>query len=412
MDLVLGLSLTSSTVRWVLVEGKTGEGATVDRGALDFDAAVHPDDLLEVLLADVVEPIHAVGVTWTDEAQHPASGVLEALSAPGYGNAVAISEREAAEALAAGLAEIADYGDVAVCIVEPDAAVIAMVDAAGVTVDRIARPLDGADVVELPSSVITMLELNEWQPEAIFVVGSADDLELVRSTLDGVTASPVFSAADADLALARGAALAAARTVNTLDTPAPRVPFRVGALASILVAAVVTFVVSASAALGLTLTGGGGEEQPQAAATVGEPAADEETRPPAAAVDKPTTPAEAMPVVAQTIAAVAPPPAAASVAESYQPPAYVPPAPAYVPPTPEPAYSPPPPAYSPPAPAYSPLPAPAPAYVAPAPAPAYSPPAPNYVSPVAPQPRLRDRIIERIPIINRFHEPDYPYSPR
>ena len=25
------------------------------------------------------------------------------------------------------------------------------------------------------------------------------------------------------------------------------------------------------------------------------------------------------------------------------------------------------------------------------------------------KPRLRDRIIERIPIINRFHEPDYPY---
>jgi hypothetical protein len=42
---------------------------------------------------------------------------------------------------------------------------------------------------------------------------------------------------------------------------------------------------------------------------------------------------------------------------------------------------------------------PAPAYVPPAPAPNYVPPAPP------PQPRLRDRIIERIPIINRFHEP-------
>uniref|UniRef100_UPI003B82E246 DUF7157 domain-containing protein n=1 Tax=Mycobacterium kyogaense TaxID=2212479 RepID=UPI003B82E246 len=28
-----------------------------------------------------------------------------------------------------------------------------------------------------------------------------------------------------------------------------------------------------------------------------------------------------------------------------------------------------------------------------------------------PQPRLRDRIIERIPIINRFHEPQYDYTP-
>jgi hypothetical protein len=47
---------------------------------------------------------------------------------------------------------------------------------------------------------------------------------------------------------------------------------------------------------------------------------------------------------------------------------------------------------------------------APPPEPAYVPPAPNYVPPAPPpQPRLRDRIIERIPIINRFHEPN-PYG--
>jgi len=48
---------------------------------------------------------------------------------------------------------------------------------------------------------------------------------------------------------------------------------------------------------------------------------------------------------------------------------------------------------------------------APPPVPAYVPPAPapNYVPPAPPQPRLRDRIIERIPIINRFHEPN-PYG--
>jgi len=37
---------------------------------------------------------------------------------------------------------------------------------------------------------------------------------------------------------------------------------------------------------------------------------------------------------------------------------------------------------------------------------AYVPqPAPNYVPAAPPQPRLRDRIIERMLIINRFHEP-------
>ncbi|MCV7023178.1 hypothetical protein H7I77_07395 [Mycolicibacterium novocastrense] len=400
MDLVLGLSMTSSTVRWVLVEGATGEGATVDRGSFDFDADVDPDDLLNVALADVVDsPIHAIGVTWTNEAEAMASGVLEALTGRGYGNAIAISELEAGDVLAAGIADIADYDEVAVCIVEPDAAVVAMVDRDGVTVDRIARPLDGADVVELPSSVIAMLELNQWRPQAIFVVGSARDLDLITSTLGDVTDSPVFSAAEADLALARGAALASARAVNRLDATVAKGPSRVGALASVLVAAVVTFVVSTSTAVGLSLTGDGEPTRQGAHATEEEPVAvaEEAQRP----VDneihskKATTPAEARPVVAQTIAVAAPPPppAAPPAEPVYEPPAYVPPAPAYT--APEPVYAPPAPVDT--APAYTP---PAPVY-APPPAPAYVPP---------PQPRLRDRIIERIPIINRFHEPEYTYG--
>ncbi|MGB0435369.1 MAG: DUF7157 domain-containing protein, partial [Mycobacterium sp.] len=77
------------------------------------------------------------------------------------------------------------------------------------------------------------------------------------------------------------------------------------------------------------------------------------------------------------------------------------------------------PGYTAPAPANIP---PAPAYVPPAPPPNFlpPPPAPPYVPPVFPagemptasalqEPRLRDRIIERIPVLNRFHEPE-PYG--
>ena len=223
MDLVLGLSMTSRAVRWVLAEGTTGEGATVDRGTFDLTEAVDPDDLLDVLLIDEADNrMHAIGLTWTNEAEDAASGVLAALTARHYDNVIAVSELEAGDVLAAGIAGIADYADIAVCIVEPDAAVVALVTADGVTVDRIARPLDGADVVELPSSVMTMLELDDWHPDAIFVVGSAEDLDLITTTLEAVTDSPVISAAEADLALARGAALASARAVNGLDTVGPR----------------------------------------------------------------------------------------------------------------------------------------------------------------------------------------------
>ena len=50
MDLVLGLSVTSTAVRWVLVEGTSGEGAPVDRGALDItdEGPFDADGLLSV----------------------------------------------------------------------------------------------------------------------------------------------------------------------------------------------------------------------------------------------------------------------------------------------------------------------------------------------------------------------------
>ncbi|MDT5258014.1 MAG: hypothetical protein QOD10_3094, partial [Mycobacterium sp.] len=185
-----------------------------------------------------------------------------------------------------------------------------------------------------------------------------------------------ITAAEADLALARGVALASAQAVNVLDTRPVRwrLPSRIGALTSVLAAAVVVFVVSLSVALGLGLT-------PDTDSTVAQRdtavSTDQPARVPTApsvaqAVPRPVPvapppppaapPPDAPPLVAETIEV-----AAAPVVE---PPAALPPAPAYVPP---------------------------------APAPNYVPPAPP------PQPRLRDRIIERIPIINRFHEPD-PYG--
>ena len=362
----------------MLVEGTTGEGATIDRGTFDLTEAVDPDDLLDVLLIDEADnQMHAIGLTWTNEAEDAASVVLAALTARGYDNVIAVSELEAGDVLAAGIAGIADYDDVAVCIVEPDAAVVALVTSeGGVTVDRIARPLDGADVVELPSSVMAMLELDDWHPDAVFVVGSADDLDLITTTLEAVTDSPVISAAEADLALARGAALASARAVNGLDTAGSHRPTRIGALASVLVAAVVTFVVSLAAALGLTLTSDAVPDQPQAANT--EPPTAAPVSPEAQAATKVSNLAASLraarPVVAQTmVVAVPPAPEVAPARPAYEPPAYAPPA--YAPPAPAPVYVPPPP--------------------------------PVYVPPVVPQPRLRDRIIERIPIINRFHEPDY-----
>jgi hypothetical protein len=366
-QLVLGLSLTSEAVRWVLVEGVTGDGATIDRGACE--STVDIDELLDVLLVNDGH-LHAIGVTWTDRADEAASGILAALTARGYADVIAVSVAEAADLLATGIAEIADYATAAVCIIEPDEAVVALVDNGAATVDRIDRPRDGADAVELPSAILSTLELTDRQPDAVFVLGSAADLDVLVHTIDDVTETSVFSAADAGLALARGAALASAAAVNSLAPVPLRLPTRTAALVATLAAACVTFVVSLAAAVGLGFPSATDTEEPQAADAVEAPAPPPPSTQAAIKARLTRSLAEARPLVAQTMVVALPPaPEVAPPADPIEAPPAAPPPPVYVPPAP-----------------------------------------PVYVPP-APKPRLRDRIIERIPLINRFHEPQYQYGP-
>ncbi|MBJ7339320.1 hypothetical protein [Mycolicibacterium sp.] len=359
MDLVLGLSLTTAAVRWVLVEGTTGEGEPVDRGELvipDIDS-LDADLLLHAVLnPDVVDEsrIRVVGVTSTREADPAAAAVVNALAARGHRNVASISDAAAVAALASGIVAITEYDAVAVCIVEPDSAFVALVDGGEVTVEHVDRPPDRADALELTSSVITVLDGRHV--EAIFVIGS-DEVDVIVSSFEAIADAPVFSASEADLALARGAALAAARTLDMsgpeigglVRRPSPRV----GVLAAVLAAAVVTLVVSSSIALGLNLA-----EHPAASPENVSAAAESTPR----SVPRPA----AQPLVAF-------PNASRALAKTMV---------AKAPPAPAPVYAPPP-------------------VAAP---PVYQAPAPVYVPPPQ-KPRLRDRIIERIPIIGRFHEP-------
>ncbi|WP_456094135.1 DUF7159 family protein, partial [Mycolicibacterium arseniciresistens] len=264
MDLVLGLSITSAAIRFVLVEGATGEGATVDKGTLELDGADNGlNDLVDAVLGEgpfAVVPgrrPRAIGVTWLGSATAAASTVLELLADKGADNVIAVSESDAAAALATGIGDIAGLEDIAVCVVEPDAAVAAVVDAHEVVVDVIER-FGAGDAAEVAHWLTALVDSCPSEPADVYVLGSAGDLDDVVASLDA-GGFAVISAAEADLAMARGAALASARSTYDLDlgfvaepTPAGRQPFvtpRVAALGGVLVAAVVTFVVSLSVAL-------------------------------------------------------------------------------------------------------------------------------------------------------------------
>jgi len=115
VDRVLGVAMTSAAVRMVLVDGATGEGATVDRDVFDtaaFQAAIGAADG-DVLACAGENLPYAVGVTWTEQAAATASQFLQALAALGLQNVVTVSQIEAADALARGIADVGGYTDLA-----------------------------------------------------------------------------------------------------------------------------------------------------------------------------------------------------------------------------------------------------------------------------------------------------------
>src|SRR4051794_41947556 len=99
--------MTSAVLRWVLVEGTTAEGATICRDAIDFDA------LDDVIAAVGENRLHAIGVTWANDAESAASTLLDALADRGLDNVITVSEQEAADSLAMGIADRGGFCGVA-----------------------------------------------------------------------------------------------------------------------------------------------------------------------------------------------------------------------------------------------------------------------------------------------------------
>jgi hypothetical protein len=211
--------------------------------------------------------LHSIGVTWSEDADAEASQLIRSLSESGFDNVVAIRLPEATEALARGIADVIGYETTAVCVIEPD-----------VVITLIVHTRDGAIQTALNHSIhsgeslvgwlSTVFTKADWQPEALVVVGSAGDFESILPRLESALDVPTFTPEDAQLALARGAALASAQNIdfplidlNDADASAPRKRLQqherrwahAGPLA-LLVAAVVTFVVSATIAITLQVS--------------------------------------------------------------------------------------------------------------------------------------------------------------
>jgi hypothetical protein len=214
LDTVLGVSITSTGVGWVLVDGSAADGATLDHDAFDVDVSDTSQHAVAVRGAQAIaaatgHEIHSIGVTWTDDVQAEARQLLASLTEAGYDNLVEMRLPQAAKAWAQGIGRDLGFEQAAVCVVEPAAVTVLNVDVvAGAVQIDVTHSRDSASADGLGRWLTEVFAGNRRKPDSLLLVGSRSDRDQLANPLDEALPMPVISTSEAQLVLARGAALA------------------------------------------------------------------------------------------------------------------------------------------------------------------------------------------------------------
>ena len=222
MDIVLGVSMTPTAVRMVLVESEQADGRTIEHDVFDVPAitggaiANASDQVVAAILGTRESALAgghrlvATGVTWSEHAE--AAVLRRALCARGVEDVALASELHAAGALAEAVGRAVGYETTALMFIERATATLAVVKTAdGAIVKVVSRKLHSADALAVLAEMVTGLHAHKSRPQGIFIVGAGMDVTPVKAHMEDVVPLPVIAPAEPELALARGAALAAAR---------------------------------------------------------------------------------------------------------------------------------------------------------------------------------------------------------
>lgn len=268
--------MTPTTVGWVLAEGHSADGTILDHQELTLDPGrgVCAASTAEQVAAEVLRVeaeagandhrLRVIGVTWNDAASAQAALLLEALTDAGFDNVVPVRLLDAVETLAQAIAPVIGYEQTAVCVLEHDWTTVVMVDTHDGETQTVTKQLRGG-FDELTRWLTGMFDRSGWQPGAVVIVGAHSDIDGFSWHLEKTLPVPVFVQTMAQVTVARGAALSAARSTEFTDdelvipanepaaAPAPERKLSYAGAITTLAAGVITFVSSLSLAVGIEL---------------------------------------------------------------------------------------------------------------------------------------------------------------
>jgi hypothetical protein len=202
----LGLSKTSTSIGWVLVDGCNVAGDPLDHDAFDITDA---STAAPVATARRVRDIATASGYTIDSIRVTSSGNLsslrDALTEAGFHDVVAVPLTRAIRARAMDVGRANGQRRVAVCILGQDSASLSVVDTVTGAME-FATTTASRDCVALSVWLNASFGLDGSQPEALYLIGSRSQLPAIADKLDTTLPIPVAASHDAQLALARGAA--------------------------------------------------------------------------------------------------------------------------------------------------------------------------------------------------------------
>jgi hypothetical protein len=231
------MSKTSTSIGWVLVDERDTAGAPLDHDWFDItdSSAAAPAAtarrVREIATASgyTVDSVH---VTTSGNA----SSLRDAFTESGFDDIVCVSLTAATRAWAVDTARGCGHETLAVCLLGRDSASLSLIDTSSETI-RATTTTTSPDSAGLTDWLRASLGGADSRLETVYLIGSRAKLKAVAGPLADDLSIPVVATHDAQLALARGAALSDATDVDQIVT-ARRSGFAAHARTAAVIAAV------------------------------------------------------------------------------------------------------------------------------------------------------------------------------
>lgn len=226
MDTVLGLSMTSTGIAWVLLEGEDADAKTVDHDhftvvadvATDGDISTHQAAArgARAIASASGHRVDTVCITWSADVGAKAERLRKSLSDIGFAKVSTVRMSDAARAWARAIGPADESDGCAVCVVE--FSVVTVVTVLGESVrTAMTHMRESAD--GLARWLAGFFDDEGVRPDHLYLIGARGDLELISGPLVKALGIRVVSSDDVQLALARGAALCGPAISATAPAP-------------------------------------------------------------------------------------------------------------------------------------------------------------------------------------------------